>query len=131
MNTGNIQEAERLLEKGQAERAVANLRVTLAVSQAHQKLSTAYAELTALNRDVLPAAEASAEAARTGYQEGRFGLLEVIDARRSLAEAQRRLIDTYVTYHAALADAERLTGQPLRRLDRGRGKPNAKHREGP
>lgn len=118
LNTGNIQEAERLLEKSQEQRRAAYVRVDLAISQAYQKLSTAYAEITALRREVLPAAESGAEAARTGYQEGRFGLLQVIDAQRALAEARSRLIDAYATYHAALADAERLTGRPLRRLDR-------------
>ncbi|MBN8956970.1 MAG: TolC family protein [Rhizobiales bacterium] len=118
LNTGNIREAEKLLEKGQEQKRAANLRVDLGISQAYQKLSAAYNEITALKRDVLPVAETAAEAARIGYQEGRFGLLQIIDAQRALAEGRARLIDAYATYHAALADAERLTGQPLRRLDR-------------
>lgn len=118
LNTGNIREAEILLARGQEQRRAANLRVTLAIGQAYQRVSAAFAEIDALKRNVLPAAEVAAEAARTGYQEGRFRLLQVIDAQRALAEARTRLIDAYAAYHAALADAERLTGQPLRRLDR-------------
>lgn len=120
LNTGNVQEAERLLEKSQHQRKASILRVDLGIGQAYQKLSAALAEISALKRDVLPIAETAAEAARTGYQEGRFGLLQIIDAQRSLTEARSRLIDAYATYHAALADAERLTGQPLRRLDHTR-----------
>lgn len=118
LNTGNIRQAEILLERGKEQRRAVRLSVTLAISQAYQQVSAAYAEISGLNKDVLPAAEAAAEAARTGYQAGRFGLLQVIDARRALAEARTRLIDAYASYHAALADAERLTGHPLRRLGR-------------
>lgn len=38
LNTGNIAEAERLLEKSQEQRRAVNLRVGLAISQAYQKL---------------------------------------------------------------------------------------------
>lgn len=120
LNTGNIQEAERLLEKSQDQRRASVLRVDLGIGQTYQKLLAALAEINALKRDVIPVAQSAAEAARTGYQEGRFGLLQIIDAQRALTEARARLIDAYVTYHAALADAERLTGQPLRRLDHSR-----------
>ena len=45
-----------------------------------------------------------------GYHQGKFSLLEVLDAQRTLFETQGQYIDALATYHKAVAETERLMG---------------------
>lgn len=107
-------DAQTQLSKGLAQQRAAEIRIDTAVREIFEQLAGAYDEVTTLRRSVLPAAEATFNGTSIGYRDGKFGLLEVIDARRALTDAQSRLVDALSVYQAALADAERLTGQPLR-----------------
>ena len=44
---------------------------------------------------------------------GKFGYLDVLDAQRTLLDAQGQYIDVLESYHKAAADVERLIGQAL------------------
>ena len=114
LNRGNIGEAQMQLGKGHAQQRAAEIRINAAVRQSFEQLAGAYDEVTTLRRDVLPAAEAAFNGTSIGYRDGKFGLLEVLDARRAQTDAQSRLVDALGAYQAALADVERLTGQSLR-----------------
>lgn len=114
LNRGNVMDAQTQLSKGLAQQRAAEIRIDTAVREIFEQLAGAYDEVTTLRRSVLPAAEATFNGTSIGYRDGKFGLLEVIDARRALTDAQSRLVDALSVYQAALADAERLTGQPLR-----------------
>lgn len=113
-NRGNVLDAQTQLSKGMAQQHAAEVRVAAAVRQSFEKLAGAYDEVITLRRDALPAAEAAFNGTSIGYREGKFGLLEVLDARRALTDAQGRMVDALSAYHEALAEAERLTGQSLR-----------------
>lgn len=117
LNRGNILDAQVQLNKGHAQQRAAEIRIETAVRQSHEQLAGAFDELTTLRRSAVPAAEATFKGVSVGYSEGKFGLIEVIDARRALTDTQSRLLDALSAYHAALAEAERLTGQPLRGED--------------
>ena len=114
LNRGNIGEAQMQLGKGHALQRAAEIRIDAAVRQSFEQLAGAYDEVTTLRRDVLPAAEAAFSGTSIGYRDGKFGLLEVIDARRAQTDAQSRLVDALGAYQAALAEVERLTGQSFR-----------------
>ncbi len=75
-------------------------------------LKTAYEKLSIFQNEVLPAAKTSFEGARLGYERGKLGLLEVLDAQRSLAEVQELHIDTLCKYFIDLAKIRELTGIP-------------------
>ena len=113
MNQGNVLDARAQLEKSQVQRQAAEIRVTAAIQQSFERISAAYETITALRRNVMPAAQTAYEGISTGYRQGKFSLLEVLDARRALFDARNRLIDAEASYKIALAETERLIGQPL------------------
>jgi cobalt-zinc-cadmium efflux system outer membrane protein len=114
MNRGNIGDAQAQLSKGLAQQRAIEVRTTTAIRESYTQLAAAYEEATTLRRDVLPAANAAFNGTSIGYRNGKFGLLEVLDARRSQTDAQNRLLDALSAYQAASAETERLTGQSLR-----------------
>lgn len=113
LNRGNILEAEVQANIGRALQRQALVQVTAAIKQSYEQVSAAYDAVLVLRRRVIPAAQATFDGMSTGYREGKFTLLEVLDAQRALLDARSRLIDAEAAYQSALADTERLTGQPL------------------
>jgi cobalt-zinc-cadmium efflux system outer membrane protein len=89
------------------------LRTTTGLIEALGRLETAQAGAIAIKAEVLPVAQQSFESAQTGYREGKFGYLDVIDAQRTLGEAKTRYLEVITAYHKAAADVERLTGLSL------------------
>lgn len=112
-NQGGIQEARNRLSKGEEERRVAEVRVSAALSEAYRALSTAHAEATSLEEKVLPGAAQAFEAVNEGYRLGKFGLLDVLDAQRTLFGSRAQHLRALADYHQAAAEVERLIGEPL------------------
>lgn len=124
LNRGGIQEAELLANKGRALQHAASVQVSAAIEQSYEQLSSAFDTVLTLRRDVLPAAKSTFDGIGIGYREGKFTLLEALDAQRAYLDARGRLIDAEAAYQAARADAERLTGQSLTSAPNGsRGTP--------
>jgi cobalt-zinc-cadmium efflux system outer membrane protein len=109
-NAGAIAEASGRLEQGRHERAAAEARVISALAAAHERLSAAAHEVEALRDTVLPKARQVLEGVAEGYRRGKFRLLELLDARRSLAAAELRYNDALINFSLAGADLERWTG---------------------
>ena len=70
-------------------------------------------EARSLADETLPAARQAFEAAQIGYEAGKFGFLEVLDAQRTLFEVTQQYTDALTDYHQARIEVERLTGAPL------------------
>ena len=120
-NQGEVLSARHRLTKVIEEEKAARLSALAALGERYGSLAGAYAESTALKEDVLVAAKNTFEAVREGYEFGKFGVLDVLDAQRTLFEVKERYIDALVTYHIALADVERLTGAHLKRYQPSEG----------
>lgn len=93
--------ARELIARSQA-------RVTL--HSAWQALADARAEAEVLAGQIVPAAAESFLAAEFGYQAGKFGLLELLDAQRTLFEARRRQLDAQAAAQLAAIELQRLQG---------------------
>ena len=112
-NQGSVLEARYKLSRAEDERRAAEVRVSTALSEVYQHLNTAYRDVRGLQQDVLPAAEEAFEVATEGYRQGKFSFLDVLDAQRTLFETKGQYLDALSAYHKAVADAERLTGEPV------------------
>ena len=112
-NQGGIQEAYARLSKAELERRAAEVRVSTALSDVYQNLVNATNEVTTLQNDVLPAAQEAFQATQEGYRLGKFGLLDVLDVQRTFFETRGRYLEALATYHKAVADLERLSGEEL------------------
>jgi outer membrane protein, heavy metal efflux system len=112
-NQGGIQEAYARLSKAELERRAAEVRVSTALSDAYQNLVSAVNEVSTLQNEVLPAAQEAFQATQEGYRLGKFGLLDVLDVQRTFFETRGRYLEALATYHKAVADLERLSGEEL------------------
>lgn len=108
-NQGNIAAATHGLAKAKAERVAAETALSAELAEAHAALKVAHARASALRSKVLPAMEQAFQASHEGYQQGKFGFFEVLDAQRSLFETQAALLDAQSGYQTALIDIQRLT----------------------
>ncbi len=112
-NQGAILAAQRRLTKAEEERRTAEVRVATALSSAYQTLGGAFSEIAALKAQVLPGAQSAFEAASKGYRLGKFGLLDVLDAQRTLFGAKAQYLRALTDYHQSVAQVEGLIGERL------------------
>lgn len=110
---GTRAEARAQAEKIKVQRAGTELRLRTALFGMAQELQHADTELTALDRDMLPDAEAALTLAREGFERARFSQLELLDAQRTLLELRRERITAAVAYHDLVNEIEKLLGEPL------------------
>jgi cobalt-zinc-cadmium efflux system outer membrane protein len=110
-NQGGISEAEYNLAKARKEQESIDLEIRTALSETYQTLLSAFYEAGALKTEVLPAAQHAFDAAQKGYEEGKFGYLDILDTQQTLFEAKRNYIDALSDYHKAVSDIERLVGK--------------------
>lgn len=109
-NQGGKSEAlARVAQVGDLERAAVN-ETRRALDGAYQALQTAEFEIVNLRTGVIAPASETFDAMREGFRQGRFSLLDVLDAQRTLFDAQGDLIDALETHHLARVTIDRLTG---------------------
>lgn len=112
-NQGAILEAERRLSKAREEQSATESRVTAALNTAYRNLAIAYAEVTSVKTEVLPGAQSAFEAARKGYQLGKFNFIDFLDAQRTLFAARAQYVRALANYHGARFEVERLIGERI------------------
>ena len=112
-NQGTRQQAAYRLAKTRQLRQQALIQVSAALGESHIGLVAAYEQITGLRDEILPAAETAFQGALTGYKQGKFGYLNVLDAQRTLFEVKKQYIEAQLDYHKARADLEQLIGCPL------------------
>jgi len=112
-NQGAIVEARRELEKVGQDREAARNALYRDISDAYGELQAAWDEIGRLNNAVLPAARKAMSGVESGYGQGRFGVIDLLDTQNTVSEAENRLGDALVAYHSAVARIEGLTARPL------------------
>jgi len=112
-NRGAQVEARERIAKAEEEKRSATVRLRQMASEAHASLARAQAEVTTLREQVVPGAESVYAAVSEGYRLGKFGYLEVLDARRTLAAARAQLIGAQTDLQRASAELQRLTAAPM------------------
>ena len=112
-NQGGVLEARYRLAKVEEERRAAEVQVRTALAEAYGALASAFVEAMRLHNEVLPGAQQAFDAISEGYRQGKFGFLEVLDAQRTLFESRGRYLEVLAAYHKAVAEVERLIGEPL------------------
>lgn len=100
-NQGNILAQSRRADQARDLRNAAELRLRQETQQALQQWSTAQGEVNAFRQTILPSAQTAVESATRGFEMGKFGFLEVLDAQRTLITAR----DQYLRALAQVSDA--------------------------
>lgn len=112
-NRGGIIEAQEARAKVDAEGEAARAALVLTLGRAYEALTGAGREVAILRTSALPNARRAMEAIESGYAQGRFSLLEVLDAQAATAQAAMREAETLTNLHTSVAIIEGLTGMPL------------------
>lgn len=110
-NQGAVHEASKRADKAEDEFQAARLRVLADLQTAAAQLSIARTSLQMLQSTVLPAAQQAYDSASKGFEAGKFGFLDVIDAQRSLLQARARYLSTLSNAYQAATAIDRLLGR--------------------
>ena len=109
-NQGNLLEALRREDKSRDELAAADIQLRSSVTQAWGRLDTAGTEARTIREQVMPGAKSAYDAATQGFELGKFSFLDVLDAQRTLFQAQAQYLRARGEAHRAAADIDRLLG---------------------
>jgi cobalt-zinc-cadmium efflux system outer membrane protein len=112
-NQGGLAASRTRLEQIVAEQRALMIRLKTEVNALYTELEIAHDELQALTTEILPEAEQAYEIINTGYLQGKFDFLDVIDAQNTLFEAEENLWGARSNYLKAKTELEMLLGRPL------------------
>jgi cobalt-zinc-cadmium efflux system outer membrane protein len=118
-NIGGIEAARESLSKVESERASNRLALVLTLGRAYDSLVGAGREIALLRTSTIPNARTAVDGMESGYREGRYTLLELLDVESSSTQASLRELDALLSFHTSTAIIEGLTGVPLK-ITRGR-----------
>lgn len=76
----------------------------------YQERQAALFEVTSLRNEIIPQLNKAVSGARTAFDKGRYGYLELSTTQQELLQAETRLIDAAAEAHLLRAEIERLTG---------------------
>jgi cobalt-zinc-cadmium efflux system outer membrane protein len=113
-NLGGIVAAQESRAKVEAERATSRAALILTLGRAYETLAGSSREIDILRTTALPNARRAVEGMESGYSQGRFTLLELLDVQNAATQAALRELEALVSFHTSLAIIEGLTGAPLR-----------------
>lgn len=109
-NQGNLLGALRQADKARDEFSATEMRLSNELATAHERLHAAHREIESLRRDILPGAQSAFDAAVKGFELGKFSFFEVLDAQRTLFQAQSQNLRALAEAHRAAAGIERVLG---------------------
>lgn len=106
-NQGNMLAALRRADQARDDLEAERLRLTQALADAYQRAEVATQQMTALHDRVLPAAQSAYEAAVTGFELGKFGFTDVLDAQRTLFQTRTQYLRALADQYRSIADIHR------------------------
>ena len=109
-NQGGVAEAAARLESDRHSRLATRLEAEMMLSALVQRLGAAYAQALSLRDTIMPGARAAYQTTEEGYREGKFTLMQLLDAQRTLFNVNRQYIDALENYHILRIRVERITG---------------------
>ncbi|KQQ31077.1 heavy metal resistance protein CzcC [Duganella sp. Leaf126] len=109
-NQGNVLETARRVDQARDALSATALRLDAELAQAREEFDLARDQALALRTDIVPGAHSAYVAATTGFEHGKFGFLDVLDAQRTLLEARSQYLNVLAQAHRAHAAIVRILG---------------------
>ena len=116
-NQGNLMAAQQRMNRAMNEQAAVDLQLRALLTQAYQSLIAADTEISMLRDEILPGAKETFRMASKGYELGRFGFLELLDAQRTLLQNQTLYLQSLSNYQRLINEIERLIAEPLEHIN--------------
>lgn len=109
-NQGNVLAAARRADQARDLRNATELRLRTETQTALEQWQTANGEVKAFNQTILPSAQSAVDSATRGFEMGKFGFLDVLDAQRTLISARTQYIQAVADATDARVRIERIFG---------------------
>lgn len=109
-NTGAVRAAERDREVADRELRSSSTALRAELARLLGEAAALEIEIAALREQAVPAAREAFAAVDIGYREGKYGYLDLLEAERSLVEAESRWIASLVEHTAVASEIGRLSG---------------------
>ncbi|PZP27528.1 MAG: cobalt-zinc-cadmium resistance protein [Roseateles depolymerans] len=109
-NQGGQLEALRRRDAALAMAQAEELRLRSEVLQMADLLQARKDEVEALRREVLPGAQTAYEAAKTGFELGKFSFLDALDAQRTWLQVRSQYYTAVAQVHRTAAEIDRQLG---------------------
>jgi cobalt-zinc-cadmium efflux system outer membrane protein len=109
-NQGNVLAAARRADQARDLRNATELRLRTQIQTTLEQWQTANGEVKAFNQTILPAAQSAVDSATRGFEMGKFGFLDVLDAQRTLISARTQYIQAVAEATDARVRIERIFG---------------------
>jgi len=106
-NQGNVLSALRRVDKARIDAEVEYLRAIQALADAHQRAMVSQEQIESMRKEILPAAQSAFDAVVTGFELGKFGFIDVLDAQRTLFQSRAQYLSALSARYRSLADLER------------------------
>ncbi|WP_428563083.1 TolC family protein [Pseudolabrys sp.] len=112
-NLGNVAAAREERAKVEAERDGSRAALILTLAKAYDSQAGALREIEVLRGSALPNARRALDTIESGYSQGRFALLDVLDSLGTAAQVAQREQEALVIFHTSVATIQGLTGISL------------------
>ncbi len=109
-NQGNILSAARRADQTRDQRNATEIRIRTQTQLALEQWATAQEQLSSLHKTILPGAKSAVESATRGFEMGKFGFIDVLDAQRTLISARSQYIRSIADATDAWVQIERIYG---------------------
>jgi cobalt-zinc-cadmium efflux system outer membrane protein len=116
---GGVAEASSELAKVGFQLDDLRLALTVDLYEKHTAVTRADRRVRGLRTVILPMAERAFRDVQVGYQNGRFGYVDLLEARRALTRARQEELSGLLDFHLAVVDLELLLGSPLEPTSEG------------
>ena len=109
-NQGNLQSARAREFQSIDEKIALENQLKTELAEAYSRRQLQIEASNTYQQDILLGAQSAYEAARKGFEFGKFSFLEVLDAQRTLFQAKTQFIQTLVLARLAEADIQKILG---------------------
>jgi cobalt-zinc-cadmium efflux system outer membrane protein len=106
-NQGNTLAALRRADQARDDLEAERLSLTQTLADAYQRAEVASTQAITLRDQVLPSAQSAYDAAVTGFELGKFGFTDVLDAQRTLFQTKSQYLRALGDRYRSIADIER------------------------
>ncbi len=112
-NQGTVQESALRMRQSTFQEGRFQVQLQARLTRLYQGMKATYQTLRTLKNNIIPQAQQAFRTIKQGYQQGKFGFLDVLDAQRTLFASRESYIQNVGDYQLIRAQIERLIGQSL------------------
>jgi cobalt-zinc-cadmium efflux system outer membrane protein len=110
---GDIAASDAQVEKSKVETTSVDVRLRAAVFGLYQEIVQAKEVTEGMAREIVPQTEQAMALAKSGFAQGIYTQLDLLDAQRTLIEVRLEYVQAGAKYHRLVAEVEKLLGAPL------------------